>query len=615
MKNDKLVINGKEIDLPLSVVIATNYALGDVQDLSTRRCSYTNRFSVNMTNANKKALGFLHLENSDSSIPYTTQNAQLIKSGIEVLPGAMATIEGGTDDTANIELFSGAKQFFDLLGDKTLEDLVTDATTADFYAGHNGYFEKVYLPTSATNEAQTPLLADDRKLVISYKRILEQIIANNGYTSSGAVFSDSRLAIPYLYPLGDKGAYNSAFRTSKEFDAYGGGPFNITNVYQKVPFTNVVKSSPYYNGTDTNTQLQPYGGYAADWYAQEARFLLTINSGVLSGGASSLQWRVINNGAVFQAGTATLVYPLTLEINMPAYLCGNNKQTYMEVQTNVGSCAAIVSPTSRFYNVVATTVPSSSGHQSFTGSLPVGIKQRDFVKDFAITYGVLFNERNGVLIGKTWKEIIQDKKSARNWTSKRDTKFGTGRTFDFAGKYAQANYFKYPSDGDGTTEFTGMGNFPVPNTNLETKKDYYTSIFSSSLTRKFGNITAGYINCAYIPDGNDATLRILGVRGKYAYEPNLTGPVAAYNVAYFLDDAATSDMSYEKAIVYAYTELKNSLAKAKLLERRYKLTVFDVALLDLFLLVHDAGSYYLVNKVSNYVNSDKSTAVQLLKVT
>lgn len=612
MMNKRLIIDGKEIDLG-EAVIATSYQLGDIGDLTTRRTNYSNQFNVPASDNNIKNLGFSNLEKSGSDVPYKKSPAQLLNRGLNIMPYALAEVTGANKGF-NIELYSGAKAFFDSLGDKTLEDLTPDNDTNDYYSGHDGGFYNAYIVDSLSNDAANPL-ADDRRLVMKYKSIVDRIIAAAGYTKQGTVFTDPKLDIMSMYPLGDKGLYNTAFKKEKEFDAYhAGSVVSLTNVYQNLSFTNVVKESIYYDNVDTYTEKRPISTHTNLWYKHKFYITIEVTAQANVVGAVALQMQLFQNGVGLGTFTAALgFFPQTYTIVHGPLDAGNNQPVNMCVKVDAGTADLTFSTKCRMYNEVQNTILNPTLYKSFHGLMPIQIKQKDFIKDFAFQFGILFTEQNNVLIAKTLKEIIQDKAHARDWTSKRDHSVEDGIGFNFAGKYAQSNIFKYQSENDGVDETVGQGNLTVPNTNLENTKDYYTSMFTNSKTFPFGNGTAGYINCANIPTADEAKLRLLMVRDNYSSEPTIAGGVSSYKVAYFEDAAATYDCTFAQVISYSYTEIKAALVKAKVVDRKYMLNVIDINLLDLLFLVYDNGSYYLVNKVSNYI-ADKKTSVQLFKV-
>jgi hypothetical protein len=618
MSNKRLIIGGNEIELG-EATIATSYALADVQDVTTRKFDHSNRFKVPLTPQNIKALGFAHLEKSESSIPYERQDAQLLDSGVNIMPSSKATVESASGGF-NIELYGGAKEFFEALGDKTLTDLPKDNDTDDYYVGHDGMFEAAYFADTAVNEAATPLLANSQKLVMKYNKVVDKIIASAGYAKSGSVFAEPSLLNLAYWPLGNKGVYNQKFIDEKLVDARNvGGQIALTNVYQNIQFTNVVKNEGgYFNGTDTYTQSKPIAAYANKWY--RTRFISVIrveSSNSPTGGVAALEMRIINNGGVY-AGTLVAAigfFPQTYILQGGFIDAGNNETTTVQIRCNAGTLNVVLGVETRFYNEVESTDPAIGVYKQALGLYPEDIKQKDFMKDFAIRYGVLFREKDKTLYARTWKEIVNGKATAKDWTHKRDYSVKDAIKYDYAGKYAQANYFKYKTEDDGVGDIVGRGNLPVPNINLELTKDYYTSLFTNTNTRAFGNVTAGYITCAVVTQAtpNDSALRLFMLRNKSASEPNLTGPIAVYRVAYFEDSTQAYDCSYTSFLNLFYSELIRSLNKAKLVDRKYILNIIDVNQLDLFHLVYDSGSYFLVNKVSNYI-SDKPAAVQLFKV-
>lgn len=607
----QLIINGSQVDLGNEAIV-TSYQMTDVQDLTTRRFNYSNRFKVPATPSNIKTFGFANKINSNTSVPYVKLPAKLIDNGIEVMPGAQATIVS-TVGGFSIELYAGARTFFDRLGDKTLEDLETVNADDDLYGGNeaNSMLRYAYIPNDETLETQTPLLPDEQRLTVNYKKLIERIIAANGYSVSGDVFNESKLAKLYMYPVGNKGAYNASFKVGKEHDVYyDGAPLVLGAAYQTLVFTDIIKQGFYNELTGENVAEDPLGGaYGGTWYTFKAFAFLDI----ATTGPVDIRLSDTSGGNYDLPGESTGIKQLELSDRTLAGNLSGIEGTVTRVR--VRAAGGIGTPTltinsGRFWSEVT---DQKLVYLNAKGLMPVNVKQVDIMKDFAVRFGVLFYETNGVLECKMLKEILIDTANAKDWTDKRDHGVVEQLKFEFNGRYAQSNLFKYQSEDPSTSEATGQGDLAIANTNLEPKKDFYMSMFTSSITKKFGNETAGYITCAVVSPGDEAALRLLMLRNKRAHEPNLTGAVSSYYVPYFLDSEESEDCSFQGFLDDFYSELSVALQLFKLVDRRYKLSRIDINTLDLFLLIYDQGHYYLVNKISNY-QSGRGVSVQLFKI-
>ena len=257
------------------------------------------------------------------------------------------------------------------------------------------------------------------------------------------------------------------------------------------------------------------------------------------------------------------------------------------------------------------------------------IDQTELLKDFFVRFAAMMKlENDGVTVSvMTLSDLIKTKHLAKDWTGKRTSNRKDHVLFEYEG-YAQNNYFKY-SQGEGLSEFLGIGNIPVNNENLDEEDDYFESIFENCDTIAPDDVS---VNMAYIPvyDNtssdisdfiNSPGLKILTLRDRIAFrrgnsqEPSITfnaTPRTDYKVAYFTDPAEIKNTGFQYFIDQWYSELIVCFDKTKLIDRDYLLTVDD--LIDPPLIVFDSGSYFLVNKIPKFIPDRVTEKVELLRI-
>lgn len=86
-----------------------------------------------------------------------------------------------------------------------------------------------------------------------------------------------------------------------------------------------------------------------------------------------------------------------------------------------------------------------------------------------------------------------------------------------------------------------------------------------------------------------------------------------YLVAFYDDVYNNLSCNWQHLINTNYTAFAMSLQRLKKISRYYLLTAVDIASLDLFKLVYDSGSYYMINSIENYIPG-RTTKVELFKV-
>lgn len=608
-----LYINGSLVDVGNSK-IAISFKSFDIGDLKTRNVNYTNRFNLPKTENNINILGYSDSEKSLTSIPYRRLPAVVLRNGIEVMRNAIAVVAEASE-FFKIEIYSGAFGFFDVVGEKNISEL--DLTEFDDY-GSGTILKQPFINYGNLNEASTPLDFTGNELwCCPYLTILEEIITQNGYEKQGDVFDDPKLAIMYMAALGLSG-YNEDFKTPKEFEAFiddAGVSLNLTTSNTKISFTNVSKASDFYDGIDTYEVEDPQGGaYGGTWYTFQgfAHLEFEIVSGLVTVELFSNLTGPFTYGPN-GPGTYSVDFEISDRITGLGDISGiEGSQLFMRARTFTGT-GEISITSGIMYNKVLSDIFGT--YTSVSGILPE-MSQKDFIKDFAVRFGVLFSEDNGTLICTKLEDIIKNKHLAKDWTQKRDTSFIDKNSFEFR-NYAQESFFYYDNADDDLDETVGRGSIDVDNENLDTDTTIYTSPFNNSDTQKMGNETAGFVTAAYIPvypDEDEPGLRLVMIRDKYSYEPTLDGPISSYEVGYFIDSLATYSLDWNQFLSDHYSELSDSLQRAKLLERYYTLNDADIQSMDLLRLIYDDGSYFLINIVRNNV-PNKVTKCEIFKVT
>jgi hypothetical protein len=307
--------------------------------------------------------------------------------------------------------------------------------------------------------------------------------------------------------------------------------------------------------------------------------------------------------------------------------------------------------------------------------LPDHITQIDFLKDFLIRFGVFLRFSADTVELLTLEDILNDTASALDWTTK-NRDYGRGKKryglgYNWPG-WAQINKFTYPSVNPDITLspyvriISNDGSIDIANTNIDPVRDVYESILYPH--QAMHDITTFPI------DAGQITVQIAAVSGtifgatcpvytsipagfEFDNEPKpmlcllrdqetFTGTGAPftesaiyyngnlrndYKVAFFAMYPADSLVTVEYTPVLDnmrwrndfgtakgfldlyYPKLETVLDKAKKVTYWYNLTDVDIAELDLYTLIFDTDTYYLISKVYEFVPG-RMTKVDLLKV-
>lgn len=284
-----------------------------------------------------------------------------------------------------------------------------------------------------------------------------------------------------------------------------------------------------------------------------------------------------------------------------------------------------------YYDKTAITEASSINLSKFI--LP-DISQKSLLIEWLYRTYSLIRVKNGVIELKPMYNIIKDKVSnAVDWTSKRVR--NTDQIGFINSQYGQTNYLE---DEDASGDLiivqndkvvpealvSNKGSFTIADTRLPEEVAVYKSIFSSSQIREDylgANKTYAPVYNAFSLDRFDfktkPKLRILeGFAGGafapaiYIEEASQTG--AMYTTYRYLATTLRG-ANWDASVLKSYSNYVEAVQQTKVIERNYILTPIDISELDLFKPIYDDGSYFIIDKVSNYIQG-KPTKVSLLKI-
>ena len=284
-----------------------------------------------------------------------------------------------------------------------------------------------------------------------------------------------------------------------------------------------------------------------------------------------------------------------------------------------------------YYDKTAITESSSINLSKFI--LP-DISQKSLLIEWLYRTYSLIRVKEGVIELKPVYNIIKDKvTNAVDWTSKRVR--ATDPIGFINSQYGQTNYFEdvnTESDlrivqNDKVTPepvISNKGTFTIADTRLPEDVTVYKSILSSSQIRESydgTNKTYAPVYNAFSLDRFDfktkPKLRVLEGFAGGAFAPDIyieeVSQTGAMYTTYRYLATTLRGANWDAAVLKSYSNYVEAIQQTKVIERSYILTAIDISELDLFKPIYDDGSYFLIDKVSNYVQG-KPTKVTLLKI-
>jgi len=620
------------LDLALDTKVATTFKTFNIGDLKSRGISYTNIFKLPKTNTNNTVLANANLHQSSGTKPYEALACKVLNGGIPLIKGVLIILEVNTH--YNVAVYESSISFFDSLGDQVLNELdytsVNSAwnfadldtlrnTTSGVLAAVMDWGYNLYTSAGQIYIANGPSVRNSKYTVpcFYYHDIIDKIITEAGYTKSGAVFSDALYIKMLIAGERTTQTYTDLFHESVRFSASG----IALNVYtaQSTSFYTVPFPTIGFNGTRAYYENVAYTydvtntDTAALFFSNSFRTQVDIT--VTGGGTVDVRLRLWNGSVYSTLDSVTNIGTGVYNLAYDNQLLNDGDFVVVDIRPNVGTSTVTLNY-GLFYSQDAAA--ASETYTYFNEILPI-IKKKDFLKDFMLMFGLLVKEENNVLTFKGIDEIINDRASAVDWTTKR-VKREDKMNFTFY-NYGRTNLFRYKESNDEINLlFIGEGAFTIPNTNLE-KERVTESIYSNTITKTSNNIFCASATIFdpippvdFIEDISPGR-RILLARDPIGAEPSVvfnTTPRSDYKVAYFEDSRVTNSCSYQYFLDSYYTQFIDRISNTKVIEREYILTDVDIAKLDLFLPVFDDG-YYMILEVTNYI-SGLPTKVSLLKI-
>ncbi len=616
-------INDELIDLYPNVKVAQTVQSVDIGNPSFRGVSHTNAIKCPPTENNNRIFANLAFDKSVSTTHYSLFRCKVVRNGIETLNGFAYLNE--FSESYSLSIFETIIDIFSFIENKTLLDINPIAVSAWDAAG-------IDAARLATSGALTAILNWGKSGAIFqlnfflpcffYNEIVKDILQSSGLVLSGDILTDTRftdLVIPY--PLNkfeySEPVYNESvgyedFSTNGtvsgiDFD----NPFHL--LFQDDPitidpiltanFTPTEFTFPIYSNANVTIHLI-YSGIL--WGDQtELRFLLQKFDGFTTtniGGGLIATVPAVSGTATFSTGDTDF----NIGDQIYCILIGNNSAVNT-LTVDVDGGYMQVEPTSK--------VNRSSVMWS---KLMPDTKLKDIIKDFTVRFGIVYKQYLGTLYMKTIQSIITDQQGAIDWTAKRAT--NKEQVINLRTSYAQVNKFTY--DDLIGEENTGRGDILIENNEIiNPTQDIYESVFGNSVTQYKGVYKVATIP-VYNNDstdifefGDEPGLRLLTLKNRIS-ETAITFDAIArtdYRLAYFVDPLKTKDTGFQYFLDQFYPALSDSLQNNKIITRYYNLSEIDVASYDPFKMIFDNGSYFLINKIWNFIPGDL-TRVDLFKV-
>jgi len=653
-----VTVNGSEVDV-VSNEIKPTFQSNTLNNINNRNLpNATLRFP--RTPKNALVFDYLDYQGANSRVPYTTTSV-VIKIGNEVILDGTLRITKTTDSHYEGMARGKGGDIFDLIKDKKLSDLdfssfnhyLDNASYAAAVSNTNGYkyalglFKEEGVESPIDISTQSPLM---------YKDFLWQLIfdtANIAYT--GDIFLD-----PY---------YKSELITMAKAQVTTGKPLVMSlpegsnEIYTSTLATYDLDStlSPLDSSSahiDDRIKVSEDGSIEI-LQKCKIRLVNTFTANVrltypsAPSGSNTATFEIKKNGIVIDDNTQTVsitgVAPLwdsLIEHTASFYSLAEAGDIYTFETTSSATCSIMPSSGVTVEHYSSDLYIDILEPYIDFSELIGDMTQTDFIKDVINQYGLLFQVTklaDGELSYdfKPMEEILTDKEGAEDWSDKLSRRISTSTSI---GSYGVENEFKYKYHADANRDF----NFISVSTN-ENQKEVgvvVSSIYTMYNDYNYLNIPEYYLFESEI-NGNKIYFKSLELKNTTCKVVDSSPTVVVDGGLAMINGSLTSIDTYNPiddgqggavdsgnfpALEYlkkvSYKDCQWSFYVTNYFEAFLRilnnpvtevmeiyLSPLDIEELDFFKLkyVSTTGSYYYLNKVSNY-REGYATKCELVKV-
>lgn len=669
-----LYIENTPADLTNEVIPLTRQ-VHDLTNLETRQGNFSRTFNLPLTGLNKTLLGFPNEVNSTSNIPYTRVNAMLAYNGVQDV--GYIEILNADKDFAECVFYSGNSDLFEIIGNKTLNDLdLSDYDTMWDISGLGTTFFDVKSATSGVvwplvetgvGEVYRALPVDTREVnakamrpAIYTKSLLEKICELANYTIVGDFTNDERYNKEAVYVTEQEPKHSEAYNTALEF------------VYEKTTSQSIITSLGLTLVTFPTQLIDDLALFDGTYYTVIApgtySFQCIFN--YVKATTFSPIWpnfiikKEALNGEIIELAnyqTDGTDENIDLNFNVEDATLEYGDKVYLQV-TTVDSLL-VQSGDFRCFNAADTTIVYTNLFEC-SGNMP-NMALKDFIRAFCVRYNLLLiSDRAQQTIQFTpFKELYTN--DSYDWSDKIDIR---NKAIEFKSDlYGQTNIFRYLDDNQYSFGYA-TGTILLANKNV--KEEY---ILKQPFGASVDVIRLKGLSCPQIPmylfdeadidnlpvpeyappGGIDnvfgsvyfsenaiinrkqtpqtVTARIIYINqtllsadpiiykdGPFSF---VSGPLSTEPLAWFWNDTEPYNLSFDSTktgnslLTDNYTELEFMLDKFKIVTAQFNLNAADVLNHDFTrpVFISYLNAYFYVNKIKDY-QPNKLTEVELIKL-
>ncbi len=628
-----IYINGQEVEAP-NVNFARTLQVNDIGNITNRNSNFTQSIKLERTARNKVIFEQAYNVGSQTNVPYRKATCDVIDAdtGLHIVYKGWAVLIESNDKDYSITIYDGVIDFYKAIDNITLtecsiQDLNHIKSLANVILSWDNNLPYRYIladyngnnltPTGAVNiDFQVP----SAKVSYLWGKVFEYI----GFNFEGSIFEHEYFQNLWLsYPKPNSviepelnlitNQTSTIVTNEVQYPTSGGGVFYGSTSYISFLPNNYVTAYYTQSGGALVSGLFRF-------YFEPAVFTLTSNSGIIT--SSRIGAYKIN-------GTTVSPDPIVF-VNI-------SNGNYLDINLNIGDKVILelyyqninfvltgsVTPTNASFvtGQVQTSFNYISGYNLGFDEAFIDFKVSDFVREIVTRFGLtLFKDKySNTIKFLTASELLQSEETI-DLSSKFIDKISEKYTF---GSYAKRNTFKYKYNDSEQTHNNGF--ISIDNENLNEETTLLNSLIYSPERLQSNFLTGSNVYKIWNKEiKDDETVEYKGLDGRFyflrAEEKFETLTIGSTILGGTETVGKYSRESYfrlpfQNIVQDFYAPIEAIFNKAKLVSCLFWFKKKDVANFDFSKLyfVEQLSSYYLVNKINNFVEN-KPTKVDIIEV-
>ncbi|MEC4048774.1 hypothetical protein OX284_004975 [Flavobacterium sp. SUN046] len=665
MIDERLYINGEQVDLMPSTSISRTLQVNDISSLENRQSSFTRNIDLPKSPINTKVFNYLGVIGNQSNAAYQRNTADyyignecMIYQGwvtvsetsthykINIYDGVIDLYKAIENDTFSVINLSGITHQKDL---PAVLNSWTSTTTPYKYvlADFNG--KTLYSDGTNSNIINIDYLSPS----VNVKWLWDKIFTNYGFTYSGTTFQTNDFENLWMtYPKGVLSTIPDELELeSTDFNFIAnvvGTPvapntkksgFFKFNSYS-TDLMESIQDNTHYTVTGTSMYRVQMTGKIKSFRVKYYPAVFSWQTSYYSSAPQQIDIWICKNANGLNPETVIPIKKIASNIG--------DRNAYMEVDININEVINITHGES--ISLMARTANQSGvievdnlylvemvepldlkiskvtvNNVSFQDALQ-DFKIKDFLNEIVWRFGLtIFKDK----YTKNYTFLTLDERinSAKvvNWSSKFDSVVSEKYIY---GTYSQNNWLKYSYNDDNSTYKDGL--IQINNINLEDASEVIKSkIYSPEKDAVF---TIPFASNQYklwekdISDNNgvqEITYKALDKRFCFLRSVDRALPSVKIGSEALVQLATITTapienfngLSFQDIVQNYYSEMTNLLNKAKVIVAKFHFKPIDISGFDFkaIYFIEQLGGYYLINKINNY-NGVNLTEVELIKI-